>query len=179
VLFKSILIVFLMAVPAVLFGADVASDYDRDRDLTDITTYQFAVPAVRHPMDALSADELAEKRMRNAIRESFAQVGLRETAGEPDVLVVYYATLTEKKRIRTTGNGRLGWWGAQSAWADGYVDGMGAIEMLDARSGELIWQGRVTGSITLDNADARTKDGMRRLAKAFKKDRDKQAKVRR
>jgi hypothetical protein len=173
---KRSLILFLLVVPAVLF-ADVTSDFDRDIDLSAVKTFRFADQSMRHPKDALFGDELAAKRMRNGIRESFAAIGLQETSSNPDVIVAFYASLDQKRKIVTTGYGRPGWLGVgrQTAWAEEYTDGTAVIDLLDPETGEVIWRGRVSGTITLNNADKRTRDGMRRLAGAFKKDRDKQA----
>ena len=161
------LLVFL--IPVMAFATDVKSDFDRDANLSSIRTFRFG---------DRSTGNLDDKRIRNGIRDAFAEVGVYETVGEPDVIVVYSAGISQKKRIQTSGFGRPTFWGVQSAWAEDYTEGTVVVAFLDAENGDLIWQGKVSGTVTLNNADRNTKEGMRRLANAFRKDRERQAKHR-
>jgi len=170
---KRFLLAVLFLIPTTLaFAADVTSDYDRDVKLASLKSFRFADQNVR------PGSELADKRMRSAIREQFGAVGLHEGGEDTDVVLAYYAGAAQKKRIRTNNYGPR-WRGAESAWAEDYVDGAAVIDLLDAKSGQLIWRGRVSGAITLSNSDKKTKEGMQRLANAFRKDREKQAKQKR
>ena len=162
---------FLFVIPVSVFAMDVKSDYDRDVNLSRVRTYAFAE-------DVVFGDELTDKRMKNAIRDSFADVGVFEAAGQPDVIIEYYVGVQQKKRIRTSGYGRP-FWGVQSAWAEDYTDGTAVVDFIDARTGDLVWRGMVTGTVTLSNADSRTKDAIGKLAKQFSRDRGKQAKANR
>jgi hypothetical protein len=164
-LFKKTLFLFLFLVPAFAFAADVSSDFDHDADLRTVKTFQF--------LDEPTG-ELADKRMRNALRSSFSGVGLLEAVRQPDVFIAYYAGAAQKRRIRTSGHGRPAWWGVQSAWTEDYVEGTAVVDLIDAETGDLIWRGRVKGTVSLESADERIKDGMRRLAKKYAKDRESQ-----
>lgn len=176
-MFKRSLVVLLLMIPAVLQAADVSSDFDREVNLSYLQTFQFADQSPRHPKDALRGNELADKRMRNAIRDSFGAIGLEKTTGYPDVLVFYYLGVAQKTKIRTAGYGRPLFWGPQSVWSEDYVAGTAIVDFVDPRSGDLIWRGVIDGKVTLNSADRQTKDGMERLARKFKKDREKQAKM--
>ena len=171
------LVVLLLLFPVALQAADVTSDYDRDVNLSDVQTFRFADQTPRHPKDALRGNELADKRMRNAIRDSFGAIGLDQTSAYPDVLVFYYVGVSQKTKIRTSGYGRPLFWGAQSVWAEEYTEGTAIVDFVDPRSGDLIWRGVINGSVKLSSADKQTKDGMERLARAFKKDRERQARM--
>jgi uncharacterized protein DUF4136 len=175
---KRFLSLFLFLVPGVMFAADVTSDFDRDVDLSELKRFQFADQSSRLPMDALHGDDLTDKRMRNAIRDGFTSVGLYEVATRPDVIIAYYSTVAHKKQVVTSGYGRPAWWGVRSAWVEESTDGTAVVDLLDPHTGELIWRGRVSGAITLNNVGQRTRDGMQRLANAFWKDREKQARRR-
>ena len=165
-MFKYLFAILVLA-PVAAFAADTRSDYDRDFNLSTIKTFRFASKTV-------SGNELNDKRMRNAITESFGRVGVTKTEADADVIIAYYATAEQKTKLHTTAVGPA-WRLPQSAWTEDYVEGSAILDVIDAQSLQLIWRGRVTGTITLNSADAKIKTGMDSLAKAFRKDRERQA----
>ena len=162
---KRILIIALILIPAAALAADSYSDYDRDYRLSSIKTFQFAEP--------LGGNSLNEKRLRTGFTDSFARIGIRQSDVDPDVIVVYYAGAVEKRRV--VGYGGAPFWGPRRAWTEDYVDGTAVVDFLDARTHQLIWRGKVTAAITLNSVGNDINNGMERLARAFRKDRERQA----
>ena len=165
-MYKRIALLLLILIPVAAMAADNYSDYDRDYRLSKIKTFQFA--------DPFGGNSLNERRLRNAFTDSFSKIGIRQSDFDPDVIVVYYAGAVEKTRVVATGPGRP-FWGPRVAWTEDYVDGTATVDLLDANTHRLIWRGRVTGSMTLNSVSDTINAGMERLAKSFRKDRDRQA----
>jgi Domain of unknown function (DUF4136) len=154
-------------------AADVKSDYDRAFDLSKLQSFRFSDQARRNPKDALAADEIAAKRLRSAIQSNLTALGLQqqETA---DFEIAYFATLRNQAQVTTSGRPR---WGMGSVWVDQYAEGTAIVEFRNAKSGELIWRGFVTGTVDPDKSEEKINKGIKKLIERFAKDREKQKKA--
>ena len=71
----------------------------------------------------------------------------------------------------TTGRPR---WGAGSVWIDHYLEGTAIVEFREAKSGELVWRGFVTGTVDPNKSEQNIRNGIKKLIGRFAKDREKQ-----
>ena len=155
-------------------AADVKSDFDRAFDLSKLQTFRLTDQARRSPKDALAADEIAAKRLRSAIQSNLTSLGLQPRSDIPDFEIAYFATLRNQAQVTTSGRPR---WGMGSVWVDQYVEGTAIVEFRDAKSGELIWRGFVTGTVDPDKSEEKINKGIKKLIERFAKDREKQKKA--
>lgn len=167
-----VLLALLLCVSTVM-AAEVKSDYDHGFDLSKLQSFRFADHNRRNPKDALAADEMAAKRLRSAIEKNMVALGMQQQASAADFEISYFATLRNQAQITTSGRPR---WGMGSVWVDQHVEGTAIVEFRDARSGELIWRGFVTGTVDPDKSEEKINKGIKKLIERFAKDREKQRK---
>jgi hypothetical protein len=163
--------IFVLLFAATAFAVEVKSDYDRSFDLQKLRSFKFSDQSQRPPKDALAHNELAAKRLRNAIQNNLAALGMGQQHAEADFEVAYYATLEKQAQITTSGRPR---WGAGTVWIDEYVQGTAIVEFRDVKSGELVWRGFVTGTVDPDKSEQKINKGIKKLIERFAKDRERQ-----
>ena len=73
-------------------AAEVKSDYDRTYSLSRLRFFRFVALTSKSPVDALAGDELAAKRVRNAIESNLIAAGLSKEPNA-DFTVSYRAVL--------------------------------------------------------------------------------------
>jgi len=172
---KKTVIATLLAVLAAcqVAAADVKSDYDRAFDLSKLQSFRFSEQGRRNPKDALAADEIVAKRLRSAIQSNLTGLGMQQQENA-DFEIAYFATLRNQAQVTTSGRPR---WGMGSVWVDQYVEGTAIVEFRNAKSGELIWRGFVTGTVDPDKSEEKINKGIKKLIERFSKDREKQKKA--
>ncbi len=112
-------------------------------------------------VDAMLGDDVTDQLIRRAVAEELDVKGLMAKADEPDLLVKY--TTRFQEAVAAT-PGSLGysyqWRWTQKAQGPGeqqsYSKGTLIIDLIDRKTGALVWQGRGSGAIT-DERDAQGK----------------------
>jgi len=171
--FSCVLLLSLCLAGAVL-AAEVKSDYDRAFDLSKLQSFRFVEQSRRNPKDALAADEIADKRIRAALKKNLIALGMRHEQAAADFEIAYFASLRNQTQVTTSGRPR---WGMGAVWVDQYVQGTAVVEFRDAKSGELIWRGFTTATVDPDKSEAKINKGVKNLVERFAKDREKQRKA--
>lgn len=146
----------LTAMTVLLIGGwalaqDVRYNFDKAADFSKYKTYMWvAVPGG----DKL--DSLTDKQLRSAIDEGLATKGLSKVeGGNADMAVAYEVALTTEKQVTFTGTGYGygGRWGRMGGMGTVYGDtstipiGAVTLNMFDAGTKELVWQGVATKQI--------------------------------
>ena len=149
------------------FAQTVTHDVDRSADFASIKTYQWG-----HGMPV--GDELNDRRIISAIESELAAKGItRAPAGTPaDVTVAYYASFGQELEI--TGSGwagyRLGGMRSGSAQVEEVLLGTLAVQMINARTGAVLWRAMATREIDLNaSPEKRDKNIRSAVEKMFKK----------
>jgi hypothetical protein len=136
----------------------VVSDYDRQVDFTSYTSYAFYKPGI----DQAEISDLDKKRILRAINTEMAAKGLNKNES-PDLLVSIFTQ--ERQRVDVYNN-NFGWgWGWNPYWYGGWgstvstsTEGSLYIDLIDAKTNELVWQGVGTASlITNGNIEKKEK----------------------
>jgi len=154
-------------------AADIKSDYDRGYSLDKLHFFRFAEMPQRFPADALTGDEIVSKRLRNAIERNLISAGYAAVANA-DFVVTYRAALRNQAQVTTSGFPRLG---GGRVLVDNYTLGTVIVEFRDAKSGDLVWRGSVSGAIDPDKSEEKINDGIKKLIDRFQKDRERQRKT--
>jgi len=128
----------------------VSSDYDRNVDFSKYKTFALYNP------DSVSKhiSPLNEQRILSAIKNEMVRKGYQEATSAPDVLVNTTAIVKEKVDVNSTTNYygyggvyRPYYWGSTGVYSNTnydvreYKDGSLIIDVIDAGSNKLIWQG--------------------------------------
>ena len=129
----------------------VKSDYDKTANFSGYKTFSVYNLRTEGSVSQLNAD-----RIVNAIRADMIKKGFAETNNNPDLMINALTILKDKQSTSTTTNyygygGGLyrpyGYWG--SGMATGYTtvstynykDGSLVIDIVDAKTNKMIWQG--------------------------------------
>jgi hypothetical protein len=138
----------------------VNSDYDKKANFESYKTYAYSKNAI----DKVEISDLDKKRILRSIDEALAAKGFIKSE-TPDLLISIFTKETE--RIDIYNNNGFGW-GWNPWWGMGMnytnvsrtPEGTLFIDLIDAKTKELVWQGEGNGYLTKDTEkkDARIKE---------------------
>ena len=126
----------------------VASDYDQQVDFNEYKSFAFFKPGI----DKAEISDLDKKRILRAIEVKMIEKGFSKSE-KPDLLISIFTK--ERERINNNSNwGYNPWmWGPYPNTTSTRIEGSLYIDFLDAKKKELIWQGKGTGSLIMDNVE--------------------------
>jgi len=166
-----ILIVLVMAATPAL-AQKVTGDFDRDYDFSLWKTFAWGEGGTA------PGNDLSRKRLETAIRETLATSGMESVDGAgADFLVVYHAVVDQKTKNsaisvgvgasrRVSKRASIGVGVSTSGKKKTVEVGTLVIDLLDAKSGDLVWTTTATDTLKGD-ADARDAQVRSALKKAF------------
>ncbi len=152
----------------------VKTEVDNQASFSKYKTFRWLAPDIKVGKNPRYNSDLIDRNIRQAVEQGFAQRGILRDNAEPDLLVQYH-TYTERKEQSYSnynygpyypymGWGRMGWgrwgWGMPyygSGWGNGdnrsttITEGTLVLDVVDARTKELIWRGSIQGEV--DNAN--------------------------
>ena len=135
----------------------VATDYAKDVNFTNYHSFAFYKPGI----DKAQISDLDKKRILRAIESNLLAKGMIKSE-TPDLLVSIFTKERERVDVYNDSFG-LGWgwnpWWYGSFWGNTVsktVEGTLYIDLIDAKSNELVWQGIGTsGLVTHGTVDQR------------------------
>lgn len=162
-----LLAVFALGLAAGCSSYQITSDYDSDAPFATYKTYKWVVDPANASGNLLLKNQLVGKRVKNATDGELAAKGMTlVTSGDSDVMVAAHLTTQEKLNITDWGYR----WGPGPYYGYGpnvdvnqYTEGTLVIDMIDAKTKELVWRGLATGAIAStppppEELEARIKD---------------------
>lgn len=152
----------------IAFAQNVTYDFDKATDFSRFRTYAWV-------RGTNVNDELNHKRIVNAVDAQLASKGFArvETGANPDVLVAYHASFDSDLQI----NGFSSGWGGYrfagnrsgSARVEEILIGTLAVDMMDAKTGTIVWRGMATKEVDVKaNPGKREKNINKAAEKLFK-----------
>lgn len=147
----------------------VNADYDSKISFTNYKTYAY----LKSGIDKAEISDLDKKRILNAIDEKLLSKGMIKSEN-PDLLIRIFTK--EKDQVNVSQNFGWGWgWGWNPYWGMGYSNvtttpiGTLFIDILDAKTKELIWQGEGSGYLTKNTAkkEARIKEIVSKILEQY------------
>lgn len=166
--------------------AQVSNDYDHSVDFSQFHTYAFVTPDVNVPNPLYNSPLLLANIKGNLSRELGTR-GLTQQLTNPDLLVKIH-TYTENKARTIYGGayspffpyyggwGRFGylpyWGGYYGGWSQPYqqqyTQGTLLVDMIDARTNQLVWRGAVQGVVDRPNRlERQVARGVHKLMKEY------------
>ena len=121
----------------------VVSDYDKETNFDNYTTFAFFKPGI----DKAKISDLDKKRILRAIQDNLMAKGMNKNSN-PDILVSIFTK--ESQRVDIYQNNFGGAWGWNPYWGGNFnnnrmissnTEGSLFIDLIDAKTKELIWQG--------------------------------------
>ena len=118
-------------------------DYDPDVDFSGYRTFGW-MPPPEPPAAARAVwdSPFLGKRIKQAIISAMVHKGLEWTDREPDLLIAYRIDLRQKANVHVSG---YPYWGAYPQGVERYQEGTLIIDLVDARSRQLVWRGWGSG----------------------------------
>lgn len=179
---KSLILGTLMMLFSVAGYAQISSDYDKSTDFMAYKTYSFE--GWQKDSDSL-VNDFDKKRILDAFKSEFDSRGMSYVQTGGDALVALYLVLDNK--TSTTGYtsymGGMGYgvgrgWGmgvggmgmgtATTTYSeDDYTEGTLVVDLYDASSKKLVWQG-VNTSVVEDKPSKREKTIPKKISKLMK-----------
>ncbi len=152
---KTLLIpIFALLLFASCSSVRVASDYDTTANFSEYNSYAFFKPGV----DKAEISDLDKKRILRAIDAEMSAKGFQKSEN-PTVMISIFTKAKERVDVyqRHYGwGGPWGWgWGHPWGWGGGSsvsttTEGTLYIDIIDAKTNELVWQGMGTAPLARD-----------------------------
>lgn len=136
----------------------VYSDHDNSVDFSQYKTFAFFKPEI----DKVDISDLDKRRILNALDNEMAVKGLSKSE-TPDVLIGFTTAAKQQVIVNNNNWGGWGWgwgfnpwfWGPNYSSVSTRTEGTLYINIIDAASKQLVWQGKGQGGIqdNLKNRD--------------------------
>ncbi|WP_264560496.1 DUF4136 domain-containing protein [Flavobacterium sp. N2270] len=126
----------------------VNSDYDKKVNFENYKTYAF----LKSGVDKVEISDLDKKRILRSIDEVMSTKGFTKDSN-PDLLISIFTK--EKERVDIYNSYGFGWgwnpyWGMNYTNVSTTPEGVLYIDLIDAKTKELVWQGEGSGNLTKD-----------------------------
>lgn len=147
----------------------VNADYDKKANFESYKTYAY----FKSGIDQAEISDLDKKRILYAIDDVMATKGFAKSE-TPDLLISIFTK--EREVVDVYQNYGFGWgWGWGPGWGMGYSraittpEGTLFIDIIDAKTKELIWQGQGTGylSSNTDKKEERIKEFVSKILEQY------------
>lgn len=148
-------------------SVSVNTDYDKKANFAGYKTYAY----LKSGVDKAQISDLDKKRILYAIDEVMTAKSFTKSEN-PDVFVSIFTQ--ERERVDVYNNYGFGW-GWRPYWGVGYAtpvtstEGTLIIDIIDAKTKELVWQGKGSGYLTqnVDKKDARIKEFVTKILEKY------------
>ena len=144
--------VYLLSFILTILGCssiNVFTDHDSGVDFSEYKTFAYYKPGI----DKVEISDLDKRRILKAIDIQMAQKSIMKS-DIPDLLVSINTTAKEKVYVNNNFNGFWGWgwnpwiWGPNQNTVSSRTEGVLYIDLIDARTKMLVWQGKGKGGIS-------------------------------
>ena len=143
-----------LAAAALLAGCSslsVSYDYDNNVDFMQYRTFAWMARPEAVPADAAQAqqrNDLLDRRIRSAVEDEMAARNITQDPAAPGVLVVYHVGLQDKIQVTDYGYNYSpyywGYGGGRQLDVYQYQEGTLIIDVIDAKTKNLVWRGTGT-----------------------------------
>lgn len=164
-----LLSILFITVLASCSSVRVNADYDKKVNFTNYKTYAY----LKSGIDKVEISDLDKRRILYSIDEVMTAKGFTKSEN-PDVLISIFTK--ERERVDIYNNVGFGWgWGWNPWWGMGYSsvtttpEGTLFIDIFDAKTKELVWQGEGSGYLTTntEKKDARIKEFVSKILEQY------------
>ena len=181
---KSLVLLGVLSIlSSVVFAS---SSQPKALDSAPVKTYNWIVPDMKTNQNPMYGSTYSRQRIQKAFDQALNGKGLVRETKNPDYLLQFH-TYTQRVRRNYVGGGypmmgypMMGWgrfgWGIPYGGYGygGYpsstntTDGTLILDVVDAKTGEIVWQRAISGDVTNpNNLDKRINKGVKKLMKSF------------
>lgn len=160
----------LLFVLASCSSVRVNADYDTKANFGNYKSFAYFKAGI----DKAEISDLDKKRILYAIDETMATKGFTKSEN-PDVLISIFTKESERVDVYNNAGFGWGWGGPFGGFGLGFSnvyttpEGTLFIDILDAKTKELVWQGQGTGYLTnnVEKKDARVKEFVSKILEQY------------
>ena len=87
-----------------------------------------------------------------------------------DFVIAYYVTTKNKLNVQDFGYGPPSWFGSRDIRVNQYSEGTLMVDFIDAKSNQVIWRGRASGTLEMKGVDKKISKSVEKLIKQYLKD---------
>ncbi|RYC68959.1 MULTISPECIES: DUF4136 domain-containing protein [Spirosoma] len=137
----------------------VKYDYDPKVNVRQFTTYRIEADRQRNA-DPIVGSNLNQRRIADALDQSLKARGYKPvTQGEADLVVRFFTDARDRQQIQSNntmspwGWGWGGWGMPNQVYSRQYEENRVVINVIDARTNDIVWQGWATGQLNNRNKE--------------------------
>lgn len=144
----------IIAVAVMAVGCSSLSlqyDYDQYADFSSYRTFAWTKAPVKATADANTPKEvntLLDQRIRRAVNVNLMEKGMQLNTDNPDMLIAYHTGVQDKVDVTDWGYSYPaygpGWYGGRDVSVYNYEEGTLIIDLIDAKTHQLVWRGTAT-----------------------------------
>jgi Domain of unknown function (DUF4136) len=158
--------------------ASTHSDFTKSFPLRTLRTFEFKDQR-RISRDPLANNQIWASEVRDAVRKDLGEHGFVEaTNGRPDFYVAFYVGLRDRYDVNAIDYGmpafhRRAWWGwprAYDVWAVPYTESTLIVDVIDARTNQLVWRGYDNGTLNTGNPEKTLDSAVNHVVSRFMHD---------
>lgn len=180
-LMRSLLGVAALMLAATSAQAETNSYFAKQYSFNKTKTWDFKQQR-RISQDPIANNPIWADEIRNDVTEDLQKRGFEHTTtGRPDFYVAFYVGLKEKYDLTYMDYGFPGFYGRRwrggwgwprniDVWRLPYTDSTLIVDVIDARTNQLVWRGYDTNTIDMKSPDKRLDKAAESLVKKFVKD---------
>jgi hypothetical protein len=124
----------------------VRSDYDRQVNFREYNTYSIA-ELKEDKNDPILGSSLNQKRFAQAMDAEMKARGYVKTNESPDLVVSFQTDSRNKQFTQNNNMGPWWWYGNNNTSTRSYEEDRVIVNLFDAKTKELVWQGWATGEL--------------------------------
>ena len=129
----------------------VKYDYDPKVNVRQFSTYRIEADRQRNA-DPSVGGNLNQRRIADALDQSLKARGYKPAqGGNADLVIRFFADSRDRQQIQSNNNWSpyWGWWGPGSnqVYSRNYEENRIVVNVYDARTNDIIWQGWATGQL--------------------------------
>lgn len=137
----------------------VKYDYDPKVNVRQFSTYRIEADRQRNA-DPIVGSNLNQRRIADALDQSLKARGYKPvTQGEADLVVRFFTDARDRQQIQSNntmspwGWGWGGWGMPNQVYSRQYEENRVVINVIDARTNDIVWQGWATGQMNSRNKE--------------------------
>jgi hypothetical protein len=147
----------------------VYSDQDRDFNLVNYKTYQWAqLNDIERNNNPLYYNELTDKRIKAVADAQLKLKGISLASTGPDAILHYHIVVDDKFSVSPDPYGLYGrYWSRMGSNVVAYKEGTLIIDMMDSKTNSLIWRGYAVSVIQESDSEIREEMIQKAVTKIF------------
>jgi hypothetical protein len=156
---RLILLAGAVALVSSCSGIRVSTMVAPSANLAGLSRFRVLTPPTRRdgrrdPGDPMLVNSITNRALHADLEQAFRSRGYALDPRNPEFNVAYYASAREKLDVTLWDYGyrpRWGGWGRPPGYmARPFTEGTVIVDVVDARTGELLWRGRATAEVSDD-----------------------------